>query len=409
MGKSVLLGSASSNGAIVNDAITTRYPATGVFNNDSTDTYAAQAVRFAGTMSNLFAYVHANTTGVTSVLTMVQNYANSSITVSYAAAETGIKEDTSNTESFAATDECNIKFAVPSDAGTTAVTISLSAMQFEPTSASDTLTCTCQRSDSTFSTDSVTRYGAISGTEGAVTTEANVNHRVRASFTASNLYVGLSTNARTTDIVYKTRKNNADGAQSVTYTSGQTGIKEDTSNSDSLSSGDDFNTAFVTSTGGGSFTREQVSLNLLNTSNQFDFATSIVNGSSTSFNVTTYYTVGSQLSPSTTEATKSFYPRFDFTAKELVSYVSANTIATSASVFTLRDNGSDSSVTVSYAAAETGLKNDSTNTASVTSATDEICIKLATPNTSGSITTRSLHILGETASASTFTPQVMMM
>lgn len=352
-------------------------------------------IREAGVFSNLFTYVSANTTLVNSTFTLQKSLADTSVIVTYTSGQTGIKEDTSNTDSFANTDEAAYEGTVANDAsGAKTITLEVIGIQFEPTDTSVCLTpmiTALSASNSSaaqcfFLPNGVNVFNII---------EANFKYRVRNSFTSSNFYAYVSSNA-SSSIVFTTRKNGAAGNQTVSFGATQTGGKEDITNTDSLVASDDFNSS-IDGTGASSVTFTTTSTNNKNTSNQFIELGGTSAGVSVNFNVTTYFSVSGVLEPLTTEAKRQIYPRFDFTAKELISYVSVNTIATSATTVTLRDNGADSSVTVSYAAAETGLKNDTSNTATISSGTDEIDYKIVTPNTSGAITFRWIGMLGETA------------
>jgi len=368
------------------------------------------AVRSSGTFSNFFSYVSSNTLSNTGTFTLRKSLADTSITVSYTSGETGIKEDTSNTASFSATDELDYSFVVAS--GGTSIVCRLLSVQFEPDNTSDCVQIVGIAAANPLSGASTSYYECINGSIATTAnTEADVTYRARLAFTASNLYTYIHANSRTTDIICKTRKNAADGSQSVTYTSGQTGSKEDTSNTDSVSIGDDFCYVIVNSTGTETNTWTATSVQVKNTSGQFPLENGRSSAStSINFNTTVYLPAsGNHVATTTTEAYTQVYPRFDFTAKELIANVTANTIATSATTIKLRDNGADSSLVLSYAAAETGLKNDTSNTATITSGSDEINYAIATPNTSGAFAFRWMGILGETAAASTFTPKVMMM
>lgn len=371
-------------------------------------------VRDAGTFSNLFCYVTSNTTLVTSTLTVRKSVSDTSVTVNYTSGQTGVKEDTSNSFSVANTDEVNYKLVVPNDvSGSTAINIKVTGIQFDPTTTTDCVSFLGSASFLVISTASTNFFSLPSGQiANSGTTESEVKYRARFAFTSSNLWCSLSLNTRTTDTTLKTRKNGADGGQLITYTSLQTGSKEDTSNTDSLSIGDDFNYVFTTSTGTDSFRPLICGTRCISTSNIFPFISGISNSSvSFVFNATEYVPLTGFLSTSlSSEVQAQYLPRFDFTAKELLGYVTANTIATSASTVTLRDNGADSSVVVSYAAAETGLKNDTSNSATITGGTDEINYKVLTPNTSGTLSLRWVGVLGETASAaSTFLPPQIIM
>lgn len=380
-----------------------------VLNGSSTESQLQSLVRKAGTFSNLFCSVSTNTTLVNTTVTLRKSTVDTSVTVTYGSGETGIKEDTTNSSSFANTDEVTYKFVVANDtSGATTITFFCCGIQFE--ASSDTAFLFAQSSIANFSTDSVTRYLYASGTgaSGALTTENSANYRCRSAFTSSNFFVNISNNARTTNTTYSTRKNDADANQNVTFGSTEIGLKEDTTNTDSLAIGDDYNYRFTTSTGGGNIQFQLIGSSMVNTSNIF--ALLATRSQALAINLTRYSHSASDSFYSATEANKQYYPRFDFTAKEFIAYVSANTVTTSATTVHLRDNGANSSITVSFAAAETGLKNDSTNSTTITSATDEIDYRIVTPNTSGSITFQQFGILGETAAAaSNFVPKVMMM
>lgn len=351
-------------------------------------------VRDAGTFSMLYTYSSANTASVTSTITLRKSLSNTTITVSYTSDQTGIKQDTTHTSTFAATDELDYVVVVPTEAGTNNLTLNVIKCEFSPTTVTDCISFV-RASNSSLSTASTDTFIGISGRAAPeAQTEANVKFRIRESFTASDFYTTLSTNTRTTDTVYRTRVNGANGNQSTTYTSTQTGIKEDTSNNDTLVAGDDFNYSATTGTGTGTISGAFVSVSLINTSSFSQLGGVRPAGSAISFNTTTYIPVTSECLNST-EASVEMLPQFDvFIASELGVFVSANTIATSATTVALRDNGSTSALTVSYAAGQTGLKNDSVNSVKFDGGTDEISYQVVTPNTSGSITFNWVGVLG---------------
>ena len=234
----------------ITDATTRFIQLVGSFSAQVTEVNAEIPIRDAGTFSNLFVYVSTNTASVTSTITLRKSQVDTSLTVSYTADQTGIKEDTSNSVLFAATDEIDYEVTVPTEVGTNTITIELIGLQFAPTTTTDSITILGNSGTSTTALNAGTRYlipsGAISFT---ISTEANIKYRARFSFTSSDFYTYVSANARITDVVIGTRKNGAAGAQSLTYTSGQTGAKEDTVNTDSLVAGDDFNFIFTTNAG----------------------------------------------------------------------------------------------------------------------------------------------------------------
>ena len=366
----------------------------------TTEANVEMPVRQAGTFGNLYIYASTNTQGVTSVFTVRKSVADTAITVSYTAGQTGVKEDTSNTEAFASTDEIALKVVLPSDPGTTTITVEVVGIQFTPDTSTNTVSSIGGTESVVVSSESATRFIAVSGDLDDQATESITSWRVRGSFTIRDFYVNVSANARTTDTTFGTRKNAGAGTISVTYTSGQTGVKEDTSNSDSVAAGDDVNFYVTTSTGTESLAVRAIYAHVVSTAGQFPFINQDASGESVAANVTTFAGVAGYLATfSATEANRQFLPRVTFTAKELCTNVSANTLALLTTTVTIRINGAESAVTLSYAAGETGVKNDGTNSATVTAGSDEIDYEVATPITTGTITFRTISMLGEIAAA----------
>ena len=384
----------------IGEPLTVYVPVAGNLISNATEANTEIPIRDAGVFSNLFVYVSANAIS-SSVITFRKNRAATGLTVTYDSSETGIKEDTTNTVTVTATDEIDYEVVTEPTTGTQTITIKVMGLKFAPTITTDCVSKMAVVSASIIA-GSVTYYFMPYGNAAETSDESRVKYRIRDTFTASDLYVYVSANARTTDTVFRTRKNGANGGQSVTYASGETGAKEDTTGTDSLIAGNDFNFSFTTSTGTQSLTLQVMSCSLINTGNKFVLLNGT--GAVVSFNTTTYCACAGRMTFNTAEINSQIYPRFTFTAKELGVYVFANTITTSATTITVRDNGSDSLMTVSYAAAETGLKLDSTNTAEITLATDEIDYKVVTPNTSGSITIMWIGMMGESAGAG---PQII--
>src|SRR5229473_3056509 len=91
----------------------------------------------------------------------------------------------------------------------------------------------------------VARYQTIFGDIGAATTEANAQYKVNDTLTAKNLLAQVATNAVTAATTLSTRKNGATGNLTVSITALTTGAFEDTTNSDSLVVGDQFNYTFT--------------------------------------------------------------------------------------------------------------------------------------------------------------------
>lgn len=376
------------------------------FISSSVNTAEANAetpVRDAGIFRNLHVYASANTISGNSVITLRKNLGATALTVTFAADQTGIKEDNTNQVTYAATDKVDIEFNLPNEAGTNNITIPIYGVEFIPTQKTNTVTFLGMYADAgtNVNLSNTSRYFfPITRAAGFTSSEANVKWRVRNTFTASNFAMYVSANARTTDTVFGTRKNGGAGAQSVTYSSGQTGFKEDASNSDSLVAGDDFNFHFTTQPDTATLTFHNLTCRLLSRNNHFalmggDGAASLFNFGSSGFRPISGHLFGT---PTPTEANTRIYPRFRMTAKELATYLVANTINADGTIIALRKNGITAALSVSYAASQTGLKVDSSNQIGLASG-DFMNYIISTPGTSGSILLEWVGCLGRAVSS----------
>lgn len=368
---------------------------------NSTEARVEVPLRDAGDVKNFYTYVPTNTASVSSTITVRQSAADTTLLVTYTSDQTGLKQD-SDSVAYAATDEIDFEVTVPTEVGTNTITISQMAVQFTPTTSSDCVSLlNCGGALVTISSASTNYYLPPSGGNANVaSTENNNKYRIRGTFVAQDLSSYVSSNSRTTNTVFRTRKNGANGSQSVTYTSTQTGLKEDSSNTDSLSAGDDYCYQIATSTGTQNLVFTRVSSTLVNTSNQFimlsGYATNVNHGS----NITNYIPCGGHPAGGTTEANSQTLPAFTFTAKEMGMYVPSNSSG-GTTVVVLRVSAADSSLTFSYTTGQTGLKEDTTNTATITGGTDEINFKVVTPVDAGSIFYTWIGLMGETTTATT--------
>ena len=198
----------------------------------------------------------------------------------------------------------------------------------------------------------------------------------RAAGTARSLLVNVSANALADDSTFRTRLNGANGGMSVTITAGTTGQFSDSSGSDVIASGDTYNYQIVVPLDdpGFTFVANVASVTFAATTSTViryaavDFS-DLSSGS-------TYYIGMANCSTSgsghTTEAWHSFDTNAAATYQNLYVYVSVNSGATATSVF-LRQNGADTTVTVSCTGATTGSFEDAFATTghSVTTAAND--------------------------------------
>ena len=374
-----------------------RYVAVFGSSNNPTVTGEQEApIRQAGIFSNLFVYSPTNTASVNSTVTLQKSQVDTALLVTYGADQTGIKENTSDTVSFAATDEAQWEVTVPNEAGSNTLTINLIKVEFAPDTAGNSMVVLGGSGTTNYTTASATRFINANGTIAPTSSETFMKWRARLAFASSNLWTYVTSNARTTDTTFTTRKNGAAGGQITTYTSGQTGAKEDTSGTDSIAVGDDFDYAITTLAGTEQITFNVCCSNLVNTGGLFPLVVGSSAGAGVAAGVTTYYAVGGgTATTSTIEADYQMYPRFTFTAQELGVMVSAFAGSTGSATITLRDNGAGSGISVNYTVGQTGLKNDSVNTSEITSGTDEIDYEINN-GANGTITITWMSILGAT-------------
>lgn len=350
------------------------------------DANVAIPVRDAGTFSNLFTYVSQNDVNGNSTVTLFIAGVASTLLTTYGNAQTGIKEDTTHTPSVTASDTASYRILVPSVAGTHTVTFHLVGMQFNPTTTTNCIQLLASVGLAAYTTASTTLYEFLTGGPGnSLNTLATVNYTVVNSFTSSNFYVKVSSsNTRTTTTTLGTEKNSSAGAQSVAYTSGQSGIKEDTTHTDSLVAGDTFCYYVTTGSGTGTFSVQILSSRYVNTDGQFIFYAAET--AATNFNVTTYWAVYSSLIANTTEAQVQYYPESAIVTGGLQALVATNTITTSNTIIQLRKNGGNANQLLTIAAGQTGLVQDTTHNDFISAGSgNAINYQIVTPNTSGAI------------------------
>jgi hypothetical protein len=198
-----------------------------------------------------------------------------------------------------------------------------------------------------------TGYSVIDGGPGPFTVEADAQCKVAVAFTVTYLFVKVSANQLIGGTTITTRKNGVNGNLSVSIAAGTTGSFEDTSDSDSLVSGDNYNYQTVTGGIGGSITlsfavvfdnqstettvKNELSLSTLSPPEPTDF----------------YGIVQNSILSNNTELNTQYLIRFACSWFQLDVRISSNTL-TSASTVNSRINGLNGTQLVSIAAGATG-------------------------------------------------------
>jgi len=166
----------------------------------------------------------------------------------------------------------------------------------------------------------------------------------------------LTANTVSATSTFKSRKNAADGGQSISIPASTAGVFEDTSGSDSITAGDTFNYEIVTGSGTGSLT-----LQLTHTMLQSESVGVAVQGKNNfgtlNPSITRFLTLEGSATPVSTETYTQFLSRIGFLRTSLFVYVSVNSLTGSSTVRT-RKNTADGNLAVSIAGGTTGAFED---------------------------------------------------
>lgn len=225
----------------------------GLGSTQTTESREQFKVKIAGTYKNLFVNIDTNTSTKTTTFRFRKNGANGNMNVAVAAGLTGIFEDTSNTDTVAVDDLVNT-IATTLSGATGLITYGNVGVSFVGTAAKYHLICATH--DGTSLNSNQTGYAAIAGALALISsTENDCKALAGIGAVLSNLEVRVITNTITASTTVRTRKNNANGAQTLTIGAGLTGVFEDTSNTDSVVATDYVNYQIVTPSPGGTAIR----------------------------------------------------------------------------------------------------------------------------------------------------------
>ena len=388
---------AYGDGPSQNDNQTRYYAVSGCIDSASESaTEADRQVtwRESGTAANLFLRVLTNTCTVTSVFVLRVNGASSALTLNVTADATGEFEDITHAVSLADGDEVCYQLAIPTEAGTNSMACSVTGMTF--TASSNTATVVTTPESTNVGTASATRYFSVVASP-ATATEAAATCALEGTdgFVVSNLFVYVSANARTNNTVFVSRNNGFDGNLTVTFGSTETGIKEDTSNSDTIIGG--YCLKATTGAGTETITIQQRAVTLTSMRTFTMIGNTLSGAYAPVAGVTNYFHCGKLAAATTTEASAQLLSRITCTLRDLQVEVSANTVTTSATTIKSRINGADGNQIVSFAAAETGAKSDASNTDAIMAGSSRYCLQVIVPATTGAITFRNAALFGESA------------
>lgn len=353
--------------------------------------------RSAGVLSNLYINILTNDRAASTFRTR-KGTANANLVVSITGSTTGKFEDTSNTDTVAAGD--NWHASIVTGAGGTVFTYNVNSVLFAATT-NTVHKIGCGFTD--ISLASTTEFSPFYGR--SVTPQAadsNVGMTMRTAGTLAKLGAQVGVNSRTTTSTFRSRVNNGFGAQTISIAGGTTGNVEDTTNSDTIASGDLINWSMTTGTGTEILSTNSTHVEFTTTNSLQQYVVGIAVGLAQAAGVTTYYPFAGRLLTSTTESNMVAETNLAFTASLLQCNISANTIVLD-STLTLRKNSGVANQTVTITALTTGIFQDTTNTDTIV-ASDTLDYEVVTPSTLTAITIRSISLLGDSTVASASVP-----
>lgn len=399
MGKSRLVGSSAIAGGVATTAGATQYLGLGCTLISVADTEPMRSTRFytAGTMTQLFARLNANSSANPSTITVSINEVGGNNTVSIGAGATGVFEDLSGSDSIAENDLLAYE-AVTGAGGTLSIVVL--AVTYDV--VGQTMMKWNAGWNMSLGANNTTRFIHPCG-EGAssVTAEASARLNIETPGIVKDFYVYVSSNARTSDCTMNARLNGGtDSTFDISIGAGATGSFEDLTGEISLAEDDLFGYVFATGAGlGESIIPEVISCEFIATAaNKTCMATTKTSGYSPNAGVTNYISVGGALRASTVNTQRRLTPRLDWTARKLQGNVTANTIDAGNSTVTLTKASGDTALQLSIAFGATGIFEDLTDDVSIDDEESELQYTVITSGTTGSMTFRDFSIEVETPS-----------
>jgi hypothetical protein len=222
-------GTQAFTGTSINDFI----PMAGSIYVSTTEAQTQQKNKDTFTYSNMYLHVNTNSRTSTSTVQFRKNGTNANLTLSIAAATTGIFEDTTHTDSIVSGDLTNFEVVLGTGTGTlnifnAGVECFSSANRFQLLAAGA----------AAGPASSATLYGSVSGNVGVVSSENTVATKTNLSATSSNMAIFVLMNGTASSSTINFRKNATNGNQTISVPSLTTGYFEDTTHTDAISPSD---------------------------------------------------------------------------------------------------------------------------------------------------------------------------
>lgn len=364
--------------------------------------FSEMGLREAGAFHHGYGRVTSNTLDGATIFNLRLSRIDRSILLTVGASQTGSFEDVTNSVGALADDE--LDWRVDTRASTSGLLNgTILAVRFLSADTTATVAWAyCGGSGGGTSTASTTKYGPITSTMGVSTTESDAAARIHGAFTSKNLYFEVASNPRTTDTIIRTRINSADGNQTVTVGATQTGVFEDTTHTDSLADGNDYNYSWTTGTGTGTINSRACSTNLVSTARQWVYAGGNVGGAvfSAVGGPTSYASFAGNFAQAQATEADAQVKTFAQTVSKLAVSVSSNNVVPTTGTLVLtvgtRINGANGATNIQVFQTQSGLFEDTTHSDTI-SDSDLVNLQMKSEAGTGSATVRMVTLLAQAA------------
>lgn len=319
--------------------------------------------KFFGTgfLLNLRINISSNASSTTTVLRLIKNGSPTTITISIPSGTSGFFEDTTNV--VAVSDGDVFYFELEKNDASAIAPISYTIDYFTASGKTKYTTSQC----AVIGTDSAVRYFKFAGVPTYYpTVDSQSQQEVAVDGTIQNAATYVRANARGTTSTLTLQKNGIDTSIVLSVGAGVTGWVTDTSNTVSVVAGDYLTWKLTNGSGTGSMNWGSPTIELdPTTSGEACLITQTL--SSLGNNQTRYVTFAG----TSTNSISSAVFRLDVRGGATISDVRFNVVlntATNSAVITARKNGSDQSITTTFATTVTGTQTDTTNSFTMASA-----------------------------------------
>jgi len=357
----------------------------GMATKHNTEANTQMMMRTDGTISNLHVRVDLNTINDVCTIRVRKNGTDTSLAVTVPASSTGNYKDDSNTVTVTAGDKICLT-TVPGSGSTGVIGLGFYRTVFASSDASKTVTRLAVTSNiysqngAQFGFASTTNYFALNGVlTGTISAEAGAKCRQRRTGTFRNLIVKVRSNSRATDTIISLRKNGSSATNTITVSAGATGWLEDTTHTDTIAVGDDFNYSLVTGTGGGAIIIEYIGVEYVSPDGYGQLVAGSQSSSTTHAHSTNadFAIAGDRFGLSGLNTFQDRVPQdVELTFSDLTILVGSNNTDND-STFTFRKNNANGNQTVTIPANTTGVFSDMAGNTDSPSVDDVINYRLS--------------------------------